>query len=183
MTRFKVSIERLRNRISATASRSGPSPFFSMQTALLVLSLAYGAVIRIRARLYEVGLLPSKTLPCPVVSVGNIITGGTGKTPMTIFVAQLLRDKGCRVVVISRGYRGQMEASGGIVSDGKRIFKGPGEAGDEPYLMARVLKGIPVVVGKRRFDAGMMAIEYFQPDVIVLDDGFQHLKFLPLYHF
>ena len=176
MKSLKANIERLKNRISSAAGSNVPSSLLSLETALLVLSLAYGVVIRIRARLYAAGVLPSKALLCRVISVGNIIAGGTGKTPMTIFVAQLLRDKGQRVVVLSRGYRGSMEASGGIVSDGERIFKGPDEAGDEPYLMARVLKGIPVVVGKRRYEAGMMAIARFQPDVIVLDDAFQHLR-------
>ncbi|MBC2712474.1 MAG: tetraacyldisaccharide 4'-kinase [Desulfosarcina sp.] len=130
----------------------------------------------IRARLYEKGVLPSKTLPCRVVSIGNIIAGGTGKTPMTILVAQIIRDLGYRVVVISRGYRGRMEDKGGIVSDGETIFKGPEDAGDEPYLMARILKDIPIVVGRRRYEAGMMAMERFNPDVIVLDDAFQHIR-------
>jgi tetraacyldisaccharide 4'-kinase len=94
---------------------------------------------------------------------------------MTIFVAQRLRDQGYRVVVISRGYRGRMEASGGIVSDGRTILKGPEDAGDEPYLIARILKNIPVVVGRRRYLAGLLAVDHFTPDVIVLDDAFQHM--------
>ena len=130
----------------------------------------------LRARLYEKGVLPSKTLPCRVVSIGNLISGGTGKTPMTILVARMIRDMGYRVVVLSRGYRGRMEKTGGVVSDGRTIFKGPDDAGDEPYLMARILTGIPVVVGQRRYEAGMMAVKRFKPDVIVLDDAFQHLR-------
>lgn len=132
--------------------------------------------MRLRAFLYAMGVLPSKTLDCRVVSIGNIIAGGTGKTPMTIFVAQRIRDMGYRVVVISRGYRGRLENTGGIVSDGKTIFQGPEAAGDEPYLMARVLRDIPVVVGKRRYEAGLLAVKRFKPDVIVLDDAFQHLR-------
>jgi tetraacyldisaccharide 4'-kinase len=130
----------------------------------------------LRARLYEIGVLHTKTLPCRVVSIGNLVAGGTGKTPMTIFVARKIRDMGHRVVVISRGYRGRMEHSGGIVSDGRTIFTGPEDAGDEPYLMASLLTGIPIVVGKRRYEAGMMAVKRFKPDVIVLDDAFQHLR-------
>jgi tetraacyldisaccharide 4'-kinase len=122
------------------------------------------------------GVFPSKTLPCRVVSIGNLISGGTGKTPMTILVARMIRDMGYCVVVLSRGYRGRMEKTGGVVGDGRTIFKGPDDAGDEPYLMARVLTGIPVVVGQRRYEAGMMAVKRFKPDVIVLDDAFQHLR-------
>ena len=124
----------------------------------------------------EKGVLPSKTLPCRVVSIGNLISGGTGKTPMTILVARMIRDMGYRVVVLSRGYRGRMEKTGGVVSDGRTIFKGPEDAGDEPYLMARILTGIPVLVGQRRYETGMMAVKRFKPDVIVLDDAFQHLR-------
>jgi tetraacyldisaccharide 4'-kinase len=149
---------------------------FSVETVLLVLSVVYGGSWTIRARLYQKGVLPAKTLPCRVVSIGNLVAGGTGKTPMTIFVARMIREMGYRVVVISRGYRGRMEDPGGVVSDGRTILNGPEDAGDEPYLMARLLTGIPVVVGKRRYEAGMMAVKRFKPDVIVLDDAFQHFR-------
>ncbi len=176
MTSLTNAIERLRNWVESVAREEGPASFFSMETALLVLSVVYGAVMGIRARLYETGLLLSASLPCRVVSIGNIIAGGTGKTPMTILVAQIIRDLGYRVVVISRGYRGRMEAAGGVVSDGHTILQGPDDAGDEPYLMARILKGIPVVVGKRRYETGLLALKRFKPDVVVLDDAFQHLR-------
>ncbi|WP_319408629.1 tetraacyldisaccharide 4'-kinase [uncultured Desulfosarcina sp.] len=175
MTGLKKIVERFRYRIETAIRGKSTSPVFSIETVLLVLSIVYGGLMCLRARLYEKGLLPSRNLPCRVVSIGNIIAGGTGKTPMTIMVARMIRDMGYRVVVISRGYRGRMEDSGGIVSDGRTIFKGSGDAGDEPYLMARILKGIPVVVGKRRYTSGMMAVKRFNPDVIVLDDAFQHL--------
>lgn len=176
MIRLKNCLERLRCRVETAARRKGTAPLFSMETVLLVLSVAYGAVMGIRARLYEKGILRSKTLPCRVVSIGNIIAGGTGKTPMTILVAQIIRDRGYRVVVLSRGYRGRMEDRGGVVSDGETILKGPEDAGDEPCLMARLLPGVPVVVGRRRYETGMMAVKRFHPDVIVLDDAFQHLR-------
>ncbi len=176
MTRIRSFFERFRRRIEMAARGEDPTPFFSIETVLMVLSVVYGGLMCLRARLYEKGVLPSKTLPCRVVSIGNLISGGTGKTPMTILVARMIRDMGCRVVVLSRGYRGRMEKTGGVVSDGRTIFKGPDDAGDEPYLMARVLTGIPVVVGQRRYEAGMMAVKRFKPDVIVLDDAFQHLR-------
>ncbi|BBO67500.1 tetraacyldisaccharide 4'-kinase [Desulfosarcina alkanivorans] len=176
MNRLKDDLERLRCRIESAAKGNLPAPFFSLETALSVLSILYGGVMGIRALLYRKGVLPSETLPCRVVSIGNLIAGGTGKTPMTIMVAQCIRDLGFRVVVISRGYRGRMEDAGGIVSDAETVLQGPENAGDEPFLMAGLLKGIPVVVGRRRFDSGMMAVKRFQPDVIVLDDAFQHLR-------
>jgi len=176
MIRLQRFIERFRRRIEMTVTREDPTPFFSIETVLMVLSVAYGGLVCLRARLYEKGVLPSQTLPCRVVSIGNLIAGGTGKTPMTILVARMIRDMGYQVVVLSRGYRGRMEKTGGVVSDGRTIFKGPEDAGDEPYLMARILSGIPVVVGQRRYEAGMMAVKRFKPDVIVLDDAFQHLR-------
>ena len=176
MTRIKSFFERFRRRIELAATGEDPAPFFSIETLLMVLSVVYGGLVCLRARLYERGVLPSKSLPCRVVSIGNLVAGGTGKTPMTSLVARMIQDMGCRVVVLSRGYRGRMEKTGGVVSDGRTIFKGPDDAGDEPYLMARVLTGIPVVVGQRRYEAGMMAVKRFKPDVIVLDDAFQHLR-------
>jgi len=176
MTRLKNLFKRVRRRIEMAAKGEDPTPFFSVETVLRVLSVVYGGLMSLRARLYEKGVLSSKTLPCRVVSIGNLVAGGTGKTPMTIRVARMIRDMGYRVVVLSRGYRGRMEKTGGIVSDGGTIFKGPEDAGDEPYLMARILTGIPVLVGRRRYEAGMMAVKRFKPDVIVLDDAFQHLR-------
>lgn len=177
MIRLKNALDRLSTRIAAAAkAHHGPTPMFSLETGLTVLSVVYGGLMCLRAHLYEKGVLPSKSLPCRVVSIGNIIAGGTGKTPMTMMVSQMIRDMGYRVVVVSRGYRGRMENRGGVVSDGHTVFKGPGDAGDEPFLMANLLKGIPVIVGKHRFEAGLMAVRRFKPDVIVLDDAFQHIR-------
>ncbi len=173
---MKKCIERIRCRIESAVGGSEPSSFFSLESFLLIFSLFYGAIVRLRSKLYDFGMLSSHSLPCRVISIGNLTAGGTGKTPMTVFVAQMLRDLGYRVVVISRGYRGEMEDSGGIVSDGETIFTGPDQAGDEPYLMAGLLQGVPVVVGRRRYEAGMLAVERFHPDVVVLDDAFQHLR-------
>jgi tetraacyldisaccharide 4'-kinase len=176
MSRGKKAAQGLRNRIESIAKTDGRWPLLSIATVLHVLSILYGGVMAIRARLYKAGLLPSRQLPCRVVSIGNITAGGTGKTPMTIYVAQTIRDLGYRVAVISRGYKGRLEHSGGVVSDGRTVFHGPDDVGDEPYLMATSLIGIPVVVGGDRYQAGMLAVRRFAPDVIVLDDAFQHLR-------
>ena len=155
--------------------RSAPQ---GLSTVLQVLSAVYGSVVRRRARRYRLGGLATQRLPCIVVSVGNLSVGGTGKTPMAIYLARLIRGIGCRTAVLSRGYKGSAENRGGLVSDGRRILMGPGEAGDEPHLMARRLlpMGIPVVVGRNRLQSGRLAVDLFQCEVIVLDDGFQHLQ-------
>ena len=150
-----------------------------LAAVLLGLSKIYGALVRCRGRVYQAPWgASSQRLACRVVSVGNMTLGGTGKTPMTIFVAQLIHRAGCRTAVLSRGYKGASERRGGIVSDGHRLRMGPDEAGDEPYLMARQLlpSGIPVLVGCDRVRSGTEAMERFQSEVIVLDDGFQHLR-------
>lgn len=149
------------------------SPLVSLLSAA---SALYVAVQKIRAGGYRKNLLRSHKLPCDVISVGNITVGGTGKTPMTIYLAAKLQEAGVRVAVISRGYKGCAESSGGIVSDGRNLLMNAEQAGDEPFLMASRLRDIPVVVGKNRYEAGLLTVEKFQPDVIVLDDAFQHLR-------
>lgn len=144
--------------------------------ALEGLSRVYSGVVKLRTSAYQRAILPRRKLPCPVVSIGNIAVGGTGKTPMAIYLAKLPRDLGHRTVIISRGYKGGFEKKGGIVSDGFRLAADARSAGDEPFMMARALKGIPVIVGHDRHRSGRLAIERFDPDIILLDDGFQHLK-------
>lgn len=156
----------------------GESPLFSFRSFLFVVSKVYGGAVKLREKFYQKGVFQSKRLPCMVISVGNLTVGGTGKTPMTIYVANLVKDLGYRVAVISRGYKGSAEKKGGIVSDGQTLFTGPETAGDEPYMMAAILKDVPVIVGKNRFEAGMLAVREFDPDVFVLDDAFQHLKLM-----
>ena len=152
----------------------GQGPPFPANVFLYVLSLFYGGAVRLRLFLYGRGILSKKRLPCPVVSIGNITVGGTGKTPVCMAVAGFLEKEGLRVAVLSRGYGGSAKGPA-VVSDGRRIFLGPDEAGDEPCMMARRLEGVPVVVGRDRFRAGLLAVERFRPDVVVLDDGFQHI--------
>jgi tetraacyldisaccharide 4'-kinase len=142
---------------------------------LYCLSIVYGAAVRLRLVLYNAGVLKTKKLPCKVVSVGNITAGGSGKTPMTMHIALTLKKMGLRVVILTRGYR-RAGRGYAVVSDGERTFLGPEEAGDEPYLMAQRLSHIPVIVGKDRVKSGRRAVSNFSPDVIVLDDGFQHIR-------
>ena len=141
---------------------------------LRILSILYGGTIALRNRLYDRGLIRQAKLPCPVVSVGNLTVGGTGKTPTVIFLANLLKERGYRPAVLSRGYGGNAKASVNIVSDGNRIILGWRDAGDEPILIAGAAPGVPVLTGGRRFLTGRAAIERFGANVLILDDAFQH---------
>ncbi len=142
---------------------------------LYLLSLLYGGAVRARSLFYSVGLLKTKRLPCPVVSIGNITVGGTGKTPLVMALAKGLMEKGISVAILSRGYKGK-KVSGPIVSDGKTTFFSPEESGDEPFLMAKACRGIPVLVGKDRFTNGSIALQRFGVKGLLLDDGYQHLS-------
>lgn len=135
----------------------------------------YGGLMRLRATAYRRGWLPSVRLPVPVVSIGNLTMGGTGKTPMVIEVVRQLQALGRRPVVVSRGYGGEARKPVNLVSDGDRILLDAAAAGDEPRLLAESLTGVPVVTGVRRVVAAQYAIEELGAEVIVLDDGFQHL--------
>jgi tetraacyldisaccharide 4'-kinase len=141
---------------------------------LHLLSIPYGGAIALRNRFYDLGLIHQAKLPCPVISVGNLTVGGTGKTPTVIFIANLLKERGYRPAVLSRGYGGNAKASVNIVSNGNRVLLGWRDAGDEPVLIARALPGVPVLTGSRRFLTGRTAIARFATDVLILDDAFQH---------
>ncbi len=135
----------------------------------------YSIVVRARAGLYQAGILKTRYLPCKVISVGNLSAGGTGKTPFTIYICGLLKDKGFKPAVVTRGYKGASEGSTCVVSDGKSPLMTPSDAGDEAVLLSKNLPGVPVVMGSNRYEAGMLAVKSFGVDVVVLDDGYQHL--------
>lgn len=149
-------------------------------------SLFYGLVMELRSAAYKMGLFRSHKVSTPVISVGNIVAGGTGKTPMTIYIAQILMNKGLRVAVLSRGYKRKLKikdqkSKSLIVSDGFLILCLSEEAGDEPFLMASRLLGTKeepgamVIVGQDRVAGAEKAAE-LGAQVIVLDDGLQHLR-------
>jgi len=149
--------------------------YYLLYLPLYSSSILYGICIKLRYFLYHIGIFKTKRLTCRVISIGNITVGGSGKTPMAIYLAKKLQEKSRKVVILSRGYKGKVKGIG-VVSDGKNILLDPEDAGDEPYLMAAKLKNIPVIVGKDRYSAGLYAIEKFNPDVVILDDGFQHIR-------
>ncbi|HBO70027.1 MAG TPA: tetraacyldisaccharide 4'-kinase [Deltaproteobacteria bacterium] len=134
-----------------------------------------GLYARARRMLHRSGVFRAKRLPRPVISVGNLSVGGSGKTPHVLFLAKWLAGLGLRVAVLSRGYR---RKSRGVVwvSDGEGAQASAGEAGDEPALLAASLPGTAVIVGESRYEAGMECLRKRDADVFVLDDGFSHLS-------
>jgi tetraacyldisaccharide 4'-kinase len=136
------------------------------------LCAAYRGALGARNWLYARGILKPRRLDRPVVSVGNLTVGGTGKTPAAMLAVETLTSLGHRPAVVSRGY-GRRSTGVCVVADTASIRLDPDDAGDEPFLLARRLPGVPVVVGADRSDAARVAIERFGVTAIVLDDGFQ----------
>lgn len=143
---------------------------------LYLISLLYRFLILLRYTLYKTGVLKSYSLPCRVISIGNITLGGTGKTPTAIYLAQLFKEQGLRTAVLSRGYKGKSSEKVALVSNGERIFLNVQNAGDEPFLLSKALPGVPIIIGRDRVLSGRYAIEHFSPEIVLLDDGFQHVK-------
>ena len=141
------------------------------------LSTLYSAVTRTRLSLYERGTFRTTKLDRPVISVGNMTVGGTGKTPLVEYVSKIIADTGKRVCILTRGYGREHPERQVIVSDGQAILATPAEAGDEPYLLANNLLGLAAVIcSADRISAARDAIEVFGTECFVLDDGFQHLR-------
>jgi tetraacyldisaccharide 4'-kinase len=135
------------------------------------LSAIFGAGVCLRNALYDRGILKSRSLARPVISVGNLSVGGSGKTPFVITLGRLLKERGIEFDVLSRGYGRKSKDIAVVEADGS-----PEQFGDEPLLIARKL-GVPVVVGADRYQAGLLAEEKFaQSRLHLLDDGFQHRR-------
>lgn len=132
------------------------------------LAAIYGAGVSLRNRLYEQGALKQKKLAGPVVSIGNLSVGGSGKTPFVLLLGELLKARGVKFDVLSRGYGRQSRGVMSVDPGGSA-----GDFGDEPLLIARRL-GVPVIVGGDRHQAGVLAEDKFGAQMHLLDDGFQH---------
>jgi tetraacyldisaccharide 4'-kinase len=157
---------------------------------LRLLSFLYGAVVSSRLWLYNYRIIKNQPLGCLVIVVGNLTVGGTGKTPIVERIARTLKARGRTVGILSRGYKSKKEPAWKrafraithgkepdpkVVSDGKRVLLDSRFAGDEPYMLAKNLPGVVVVVDKNRVKAGAYAIKRFGVDTLILDDGFQYL--------
>ena len=156
------------------------APEFRGQPLLAPLGWLFGSAVRLRNSAYDRGLLAVRHLPVPVVSVGNLIVGGTGKTPLVAALARRLAARGRRPAVVLRGYGGRNARRPGgpalVVSEGNsgHLLADEDQAGDEALLLATSLPSVPVVVSARRYHGGMQAITTCGADLVILDDGFQH---------
>ncbi|MDR1109341.1 MAG: tetraacyldisaccharide 4'-kinase [Deltaproteobacteria bacterium] len=151
--------------------------FLAPRPALRPLGAIWGWLMELRRRAYGKGLLPSRRVARPVLSVGNLTLGGNGKTPMCVFLAQALERRGLRTAILSRGYgrrprRGHPEPL--VVSLGQGPLLPVAESGDEPFLMAQRTRAL-IVLARRRALAADLAIG-LGAEVLILDDGFQHLS-------
>lgn len=153
-------------------------------------SYLFSGIVQLRLWLYRHRIFHDHPLGCLVVVVGNLTVGGTGKTPVVEMFARALRDRGRKVAILSRGYKSKAppiwkkwwfllthtaEPPPRIVSDGTTVLLDSELAGDEPFMLARNLPGVVVLVDKNRVKAGAYAIKHFGCDTLVLDDGFQYL--------
>lgn len=144
--------------------------------ALIPLGSVYGVAMEVRAHAYRTGILTSRRPPLPVVSVGNLRLGGTGKTPFVEWLTRELASAGLRPAIVSRGYgRRTLPSQLVVVSDGRSILANAEEGGDEPVMLAHTLPGVPVVVCSDRFRACDYLHRKNMAQCVVLDDGFQHL--------
>lgn len=166
-----------------------------MLLLLFVISRFYRMVVQFRLWLYDKRIIRNRAIGCLVVSIGNLSCGGTGKTPVVEVFAKTLSLKGRKVAVLSRGYRSKqrsfwvkmvqkfsskkMEVPPKVVSDGKNLLLDSAYAGDEPYMLANNLTDVVVLVDKDRVKSGLYAIDEFQTDTLILDDGFQYMSLKP----
>ncbi len=167
----------------------------AFQDVLFVASRFYRMVTQFRIWMYDKRVIRNHALGCLVVSIGNLSCGGTGKTPVVEVFARTLSAKGRKVAILSRGYRSKkrsllyrltmmfrqqkIELPPKIVSDGRNLLLESDYAGDEPYMLATNLPNVAVLVDKDRVKSGLYAVDQYQTDVIILDDGFQYLMLKP----
>jgi len=144
--------------------------------SLYPISLLYRFLIQLRHTLYKTGVFRSYSLPCRVISIGNITMGGTGKTPTVIYLARLFKEHGLRTAVLSRGYKAKSLEKVAVVSNGEQIFLNAQDAGDEPLLLSKALPGVPIIIGRDRVRSGRYAVDQFSAEVVLLDDGFQYMR-------
>ncbi len=139
-------------------------------------SPVYNMIMSLRQEAYRKGIFKASRVSRPVISIGNLCLGGTGKTPHVMAVSKWLKSQGLRPAIVTRGYGGKAGKGPVIVSDGGGCQTDPETAGDEPCMLADTLPGVPVIAGSDRVKGAETAISRFDSQVVILDDGFQHLR-------
>jgi tetraacyldisaccharide 4'-kinase len=161
-------VEQIKNKIRLKS--------WSKTATLAPLSFVWEWVYRIRRSFFEYGVLKKYTFKVPVISVGNLSFGGTGKTPTIIWLAEWMIAHGLNPVVLTRGYKGQLEHSSGLLKSGQKFRLNPFDYGDEPLMISNKMSRGAVIVGKNRAENLLKYFSEVKPDVVLLDDGFQHLQ-------
>jgi tetraacyldisaccharide 4'-kinase len=133
-------------------------------------------VYELRRGLYNIGYFQSHRYAFPVISIGNLSMGGTGKTPLTLWLCEYLVSRGLNPLIVMRGYKSKKENSYGLINPANKFAYLPSEYGDEPLMLARGMTGGYILVGKNRKENLEKYYQKIKPDVVILDDGFQHLK-------
>src|SRR6266852_3853917 len=167
--RSRMSMAPHRPVLESLWQRDLPTHLWPLWAALTPASALYSVALAIRERWWR---MMARHAGVTTISVGNLTVGGNGKTPFTLFLAARLRAQGLSVGIVSRGW-GRRGSGAQLVSDGTLL--GPDEAGDEPVMMAKSFAG-PIAVARRRIDAITLLAERFPLDVVILDDGFQHVR-------
>ncbi len=166
-------------QLLAVLNGTEPPHGFLQNTAIVILKAAgqlYGLIQGLRAQAYAVGIFSSYTPPCPVISVGNITAGGTGKTPMVIWLARYFHKQGKKVAVVSRGYRQLSKLPVTVVADPAQTLQKAPFAADEAVLIAEKLPGVTVLTGPKRRQTIAYAVAEYGCDLVIMDDAFQHMQ-------
>ncbi|OGL41294.1 MAG: tetraacyldisaccharide 4'-kinase [Candidatus Schekmanbacteria bacterium RIFCSPHIGHO2_02_FULL_38_11] len=146
-----------------------------IRAILSLASIPYLLIINLRNFFYKIKLLKTRKLPCFVISIGNLTWGGTGKTPVTEKVSEILSRNNISHAILSRGYKSENTSRINVVSDKYSILLKPPYAADEALMLAENLKGVPVITGKDRYSTGKFAIKNYGAKALILDDGYQHI--------
>ena len=196
MHKFKLDSENLEQYFLEVISGKRRKWYDRALTGFLfIASRFYRMAVQFRLWMYDNRIIRNRSIGCLVVKIGNLTCGGTGKTPVVEVFARILSQKGRKVAILSRGYRSRdkrsfldklkkkflsrkKEVPPRVVSDGKNLLLNSMTAGDEPYMLASNLKDVCVLVDKDRVKSGLYAIDEFQADTLVLDDGFQYLNLM-----
>ncbi len=175
VSRFEGSVRDVLQELWTPSSPKGPGSLL-FGVLLAPLSYGYGMVLRLRRALYRKGVLATRRAGLPVISIGGVRVGGSGKTPFAMWMARKLTERGCRVVLLTRGYRRRGKQDTILLTRKGLEREDPLDCGDEPYLLAHNLPDVPVAVDGDRYRAANLAEEWLSPDLFLMDDGFQHLR-------
>ena len=175
VSRFEGNVRTALQQFWTPSSPKGPGSLL-FGALLAPLSYLYGSVLRLRRALYRRGVLATRRAGLPVISIGGVRVGGSGKTPFAMWMARRLTERGCRVVLLTRGYGRRRRQDTILLTRQGLEREDPLDCGDEPYLLAQNLPDVPVAVDGDRYRAASLAEKWLSPDLFLMDDGFQHLR-------